>query len=63
MSSSIKIRKALISVFSKEGLEPIVRRLDDLGVEILSTGGTRTFIENLGIEVQKVEELTDIVYG
>lgn len=59
MSSSIKIKKALISVFSKDGLEPIVRRLDELGVEILSTGGTRTFIENLGIEVQKVEELTD----
>ena len=59
MSSSIKIRKALISVFSKDGLEPIVRRLDELGVEILSTGGTRTFIENLGIEVLKVEELTD----
>lgn len=59
MSSQIKIRKALVSVFSKEGLEPIVRRLDELGVEILSTGGTRTFIENLGIEVQKVEELTD----
>lgn len=59
MSSQIKIRKALISVFSKEGLEPIVRRLDELGVKILSTGGTRAFIENLGIEVQKVEELTD----
>ncbi|MFT4526570.1 MAG: phosphoribosylaminoimidazolecarboxamide formyltransferase/IMP cyclohydrolase, partial [Bacteroidia bacterium] len=59
MSTQIKIRKALISVFSKEGLGPIVKRLDELGVEILSTGGTRTFIENLGIKVQKVEELTE----
>ena len=59
MSTQVKIRKALISVFSKEGLGPIVKRLDELGVEILSTGGTRTFIENLGIKVQKVEDLTD----
>lgn len=53
-----KIRKALISVFDKTGLEPIVQKLHDLGVEILSTGGTREFIENLGIPVNAVEDLT-----
>jgi len=52
------IKTALISVFSKEGLEPIVRQLDKLGVKILSTGGTQAFIEKLGVEVEAVEDLT-----
>jgi len=52
------IKTALISVFDKEGLEEIILRLDKLGVVIYSTGGTRTFIEELGVHVEKVEELT-----
>ncbi len=53
-----KIQSALISVFYKDGLEPIVRELNALGVKILSTGGTRTFIEGLGIPCTPVEDLT-----
>ncbi len=53
-----KIKNALISVFSKDGLEPIVRKLDELGVTIYSTGGTQTFIEKLGVAVERVEDLT-----
>ncbi|MBK8885423.1 MAG: bifunctional phosphoribosylaminoimidazolecarboxamide formyltransferase/IMP cyclohydrolase [Saprospiraceae bacterium] len=52
------IKTALISVFDKEGLEEIILKLNELGVEIYSTGGTRTFIEELGVHVEKVEELT-----
>lgn len=53
-----KIQSALISVFYKEGLEPIVKRLSELGIRIYSTGGTQSFIEGLGIEVVPVEHLT-----
>jgi phosphoribosylaminoimidazolecarboxamide formyltransferase / IMP cyclohydrolase len=53
-----KIQSALISVFYKDGLEPIVNLLSELGVTIYSTGGTQTFIEKLGIKVVPVEELT-----
>ncbi|MEZ4798862.1 MAG: bifunctional phosphoribosylaminoimidazolecarboxamide formyltransferase/IMP cyclohydrolase [Flavobacteriales bacterium] len=53
-----KISSALISVFHKDGLEPIVREMDRLGVQIYSTGGTQDFIEKLGIAVTPVEELT-----
>ncbi|NRB63829.1 MAG: bifunctional phosphoribosylaminoimidazolecarboxamide formyltransferase/IMP cyclohydrolase [Saprospiraceae bacterium] len=53
-----KIKSALISVFHKEGLEPIVRELHRLGVIIYSTGGTQSFIEELGVPVQAVEDLT-----
>src|SRR3954463_11244719 len=53
-----KITSALISVFYKDGLEPVVRQLQKLGVTIYSTGGTQDFIEKLGIEVVPVEELT-----
>ena len=58
MSAPKKIRKALISVFHKDGLEPIVRALHNHGVGILSTGGTRKFVEDLGIPVEAVEDLT-----
>lgn len=57
--SNKKITSALISVFHKEGLEPIVRKLNDLGVSIYSTGGTQKFINDLGIDVIPVEDLTD----
>jgi len=53
-----KIRSALISVFYKDGLESIVRSLSGLGVTIYSTGGTQAFIEQLGVKVIPVEELT-----
>ncbi len=53
-----KIKNALISVFHKDGLDTIVRKLNELGIEIYSTGGTWSFINDLGISVQKVEDLT-----
>ncbi|MBN8681767.1 MAG: bifunctional phosphoribosylaminoimidazolecarboxamide formyltransferase/IMP cyclohydrolase [Chitinophagales bacterium] len=52
------LRSALISVFSKDGLEPIIRKLHTLGVQLYSTGGTQTYIEKLGIPVIAVETLT-----
>lgn len=53
-----KITTALISVFYKEGLEPLVHELKKQGVAIYTTGGTQQFIENLGVAVTPVEELT-----
>lgn len=53
-----QIKSALISVFHKDGLEPIVEELKRLGVKIYSTGGTQKFIENLGAEVVAVEDIT-----
>jgi phosphoribosylaminoimidazolecarboxamide formyltransferase / IMP cyclohydrolase len=53
-----RIRTALISVFFKDGLEPLVRLLSQLDVIIYSTGGTQKFIEDLGINVVPVENLT-----
>ncbi len=52
------IKSALISVFYKDGLEPIVRKLHELGVTIYSTGGTQTFIEQAGIPCTSVESVT-----
>ena len=54
-----KIKSALISVFSKDGLDDLVNQLNKNGVEIYSTGGTQSYIENLGINVNPVEELTE----
>ena len=58
MSSTKPIKSALISVFNKTGLEPIVEKLDALGVTIYSTGGTQKFINDLGVQVVPVEDLT-----
>ncbi|MBK6341822.1 MAG: bifunctional phosphoribosylaminoimidazolecarboxamide formyltransferase/IMP cyclohydrolase [Flavobacteriales bacterium] len=58
MDGQKRIQSALISVFHKDGLEPIVRELDRLGVHLYSTGGTQTFIEGLGLKVTPVEEIT-----
>ena len=58
MSNNKTITSALISVFSKEGLEPIVRALDSQNVTIYSTGGTEKFIQALGIKVIPVEDVT-----
>ena len=56
--SNKKIKTALISVFDKTGLEPLIDILVEGGVELYSTGGTETFIRNLGYEVNAVEDLT-----
>ena len=53
------IQRALISVFHKEGLAPIVEKLHAHGVEILSTGGTQKAIEALGAKVTPVESVTN----
>ena len=58
MNTTKKIQSALISVFSKDGLEPIVRQLNSQNVTIYSTGGTEDFIKNLGINVIPVEDIT-----
>lgn len=58
MSELRKIEGALISVFDKDNLEPIVRELHKLGVILYSTGGTQSFIEELDIPVVAVEDLT-----
>src|ERR1051325_11719794 len=52
------IQSALISVYYKDGLEPLVRLLHQNGVLLYSTGGTQTFIEQLGIPVTAVEDIT-----
>lgn len=57
--SKVKIQSALISVFYKEGLEPIVQKLHELGVTLYSTGGTQKFIEGLNIPVTPVESVTE----
>lgn len=58
MSTTKTIKSALISVFSKDGLEPIVRKLHEQNVTFYSTGGTEEFIKNLGIPVVPVEDVT-----
>ncbi len=58
MDGQKRIQSALISVYHKDGLEPIIRELHRLNVRLYSTGGTQSFIEGLGIPVTPVEELT-----
>ncbi|AKT52456.1 bifunctional phosphoribosylaminoimidazolecarboxamide formyltransferase/IMP cyclohydrolase [Arsenicicoccus sp. oral taxon 190] len=52
------IRRALVSVYDKSGLESLVRGLHDAGVELVSTGGSAALIADLGLPVTRVEELT-----
>lgn len=54
-----KIKSALISVFYKDGLEPIAKKLQQLGITIYSTGGTQKFLEDLGIACVSVESITN----
>ncbi|HSX68072.1 bifunctional phosphoribosylaminoimidazolecarboxamide formyltransferase/IMP cyclohydrolase [Nocardioides sp.] len=54
----VKIKRALVSVFDKTGLEELVRGLAEAGVELVSTGGSAALIESLGLPVTKVEDLT-----
>jgi phosphoribosylaminoimidazolecarboxamide formyltransferase / IMP cyclohydrolase len=59
MSNTDKtIKTALVSVFSKHSIDTIARKLAELGIKIVSTGGTHAFIESLGLEVTSVESLT-----
>jgi phosphoribosylaminoimidazolecarboxamide formyltransferase/IMP cyclohydrolase len=58
MSNEKTIKSALVSVFSKDGLEPIIRKLHEQGVTFYSTGGTEEFIRNLGFPVVAVEDVT-----
>ena len=53
-----RIKTALVSVFHKDGLEDLLEALNKEGVKFLSTGGTQQFIEGLGYECQKVEDVT-----
>ncbi len=53
-----KIKTALVSVFHKDGLDELLAKLNEEGVKFLSTGGTQKFIESLGYECQKVEDVT-----
>lgn len=52
------IKTALVSVFHKDGLDELLAKLNSEGVKFLSTGGTQKFIESLGYECQKVEDVT-----
>ena len=58
MEQKKRIQSALVSVFSKEGLEPIIRKMNELGIILYSTGGTETFIKSLDISVIPVEDIT-----
>lgn len=58
MSTTKTAKSALISVFHKDGLVPIVQKLNELNITIYSTGGTESFIKDLGINVVPVEDLT-----
>ena len=58
MSTLKPIRSALVSVYNKDRIAPIVEKLHSLGVKLLSTGGSRSYIESLGIPCDAVEDLT-----
>ena len=58
MESTKKIKSALVSVYHKDGLEEILKLLNDNGVRLFSTGGTHKFIEGLGYECETVESIT-----
>jgi phosphoribosylaminoimidazolecarboxamide formyltransferase/IMP cyclohydrolase len=58
MNDQIPVKRALVSVYDKTGLEDLVRGLHDAGVELVSTGGSAALIAGLGLPVVKVEDLT-----
>ena len=58
MATNRKIQTALVSVYHKDGLEPLLRALHRHGVQFLSTGGTHDFICSLGLPCERVEDLT-----
>ncbi|MBU8892385.1 MAG: bifunctional phosphoribosylaminoimidazolecarboxamide formyltransferase/IMP cyclohydrolase [Bacteroidales bacterium] len=59
MNDLKRINSALISVYNKSDLEPIIQKLTDLNIQLYSTGGTKEFIENLGVSVTAIEDITD----
>ncbi|MFK8297651.1 bifunctional phosphoribosylaminoimidazolecarboxamide formyltransferase/IMP cyclohydrolase [Capnocytophaga cynodegmi] len=59
MKLTKQAKSALISVFDKTGLEPIIHKMNSLGIIIYSTGGTESFIKNLGVDVIPVETVTE----
>lgn len=58
MNHPVKIKNALVSVYYKDGLAPLIQLLNKYGVTFYSTGGTEAFIRDLGIGVERVEDLT-----
>lgn len=58
MAENKKIKTALVSVYHKENLDEIIKRLNAINVQLISTGGTKSFIESLGVPVTSVESLT-----
>ena len=58
MEQKKRIQSALVSVFNKDGLEPIIQKMNDLGITMYSTGGTEAFIKSLNIPVVAVEDIT-----
>lgn len=58
MAETKKIKTALVSVFHKDGLDELLKKLHSEGVQFLSTGGTQNFIESLGMPCQAVESVT-----
>lgn len=58
MAETKKIKTALVSVFHKDGLDELLAKLNEEGVKFPSTGGTQKFIESLGYECEKVEDVT-----
>ena len=59
MTNSKMIKSALVSVYNKEKLAPVIQKLSDLGIKIYSTGGTQKYIEKMGIQATPVEEVTE----
>ncbi len=65
-SRTLKIKRALISVSDKTGIEDFARRLHEYGIELLSTGGTSKLLDQAGIPVKDVSDHTgfpEIMYG
>ncbi len=58
LSESKRIKSALISVYHKDKLDLIIRKLDELNIKLISTGGTAKFIRDMGVDVTEVESLT-----
>jgi phosphoribosylaminoimidazolecarboxamide formyltransferase/IMP cyclohydrolase len=59
MTDKKTIKSALISVYNKEKLAPVIQKLSDLGIRLYSTGGTQKYIEKMGLQATPVEEITD----
>ena len=58
MAVTKRIKRALVSVYHKDGLDEIIKKLHSEGVTFVSTGGTQKFIEDLGVPCDAVEDLT-----